>query len=309
MQVYYKIKQYLAKCQMTPVAMAIGKFEGVHLGHQHILKSIVQYANANNLTSIALIVEKPKVPKHRRIMALRDKLQALKPYVDVVIVVPLHEIKHLSPAEFITLLTEQCQCHYLIVGNDFKFGKNRSGNIDVLKQIKPQTLQLQVASEFYLGATSVHSSVVREALSRGKIDRVTQLLGRYHSLTAKVQRGAGMGHRLGYATANLRVAQDIILPRGVYAVWVIIAKQKLQAVCNIGVKPTLQNQEIPNMEIHIFDFNQDIYGIMLTAFFVAKIRNEKKFDSVQQLKNAIAKDCTTAKQILSNNNTINDTRL
>ena len=190
----------------------------------------------------------------------------------------------------------------IIVGKDFAFGKNRQGNIPFLREkCKQNNIQLFVIDFEEEGQSKISSSRLRIALKNGEIAALNKMLGRPFALEGKVIYGNQLGRKIGFPTANLDIKKEQILPRGVFAVLVYIGGKKYKGICNIGLKPTVAVNGLPTVEVFIFDFNKNIYGQILRVEFVQKIRNEKKFNGLDELTKQINTDCRISQKIFAKN--------
>ena len=279
--------------------MTIGKFDGIHLGHKKLLSQVRNYAERKGILSVAMVIEKRNTSRRTRIFPLRDKLQQLAQYVDIALLVSFNEIKNITPQNFVALLIDQLKCQYLAVGGDFRFGSQRKGDVALLQNLQQSGgYRVDIVPEVYLRGKSVRSSAIRQYIAQDDLHKINQMLGHSYYLTGRVAKGNQLGSTLGFPTANLQIARDVILMRGVYAVWANYEGKKFAAVANIGTRPTVVETGLAKLEVHIFDFKKTIYGKILTVQFVQKIRNEMRFDSKKELLNAIRSDSQFARQVL-----------
>lgn len=286
--------------------VAIGNFDGVHLGHQHLLQNLRSRADAMQLPMVVVIFE----PQAReffmgheappRIAPLRDKLSALQECgVDYVLCLRFNtSLANMQAHDFAEKIIFKClNAKYLLVGRDFKFGKSRLGNFSLLNDLsKKYRSEVQQFHDFNHAAERVSSTIVRKLLKSSKFSQVANLLGRKYSISGRVIRGESNARKWGFPTANLNITQLPLVLRGVYCVQI---KRKrgniLSGVANIGRRPTVSgNRQI--LEVHIFDFNDSLYGEELEVFFIEKIRDEKKFTSIDDLIARISQDITLAKE-------------
>ena len=287
-----------------PCVLTIGNFDGVHVAHQKILQQVVQAAKKIDAISIVMIFEPTpqeffldnKAPA--RLTSLREKLTLFRAQkIDLVWLLPFNkQLAELSGEEFIQdVLLNKLNLKKLIIGDDFQFGKNRSGNFALLQKFAAQhDFELTRTAEIAQGAQRISSTRVRECLANGDLTTVEQLLGRPYSITGRVLHGAKRGRQLGFPTANLGLKRKVTPLSGVYAVKV----EGKMGVANIGTRPTVDGTRTL-LEVHLFDFNQDIYGQLIEVEFCHKIRDEQRFASLDELKVQIAQDVVDAKQFFN----------
>ena len=286
--------------------LSIGNFDGVHLGHQNVLARLIDKSLALNLPSVVMIFEpQPReffAQKSRdfsqnqppaRLMRLRDKLKYLgEAGVDFVLCVRFCEkFAKLSAEEFITdLLVKQLKVRYLSVGDDFRFGAKRAGNYETLRNAGLKyRFAVEESHTHSLEAERISSSLIREALQADNLTLAEKLLGKPYSIAGRVAHGNKLGRTIGFPTANIMLNRLVTPIQGVYAVQVETKSGKFNGVANVGNRPTINGSK-PLLEVHIFDFNQAIYGEAIEVSFLHKIRNEVKFPSFEELKAQIKKD-------------------
>lgn len=294
--------------QFDRCALTIGNFDGVHLGHQAVLRHLREKAKALNLPTVVMLFEPQpreyfmgdKAPA--RLMRLRDKLHYLaKEGVDYVICVKFNRtFAALKADEFIQLLVQRLKVKFLSLGDDFRFGANRHGNFHVLRQMGQQFgFQVEKNSSFNCGDVRVSSTAIREALAQDNLTLAEQLLGKAYSISGRVAHGNKLGRTIGFPTANILLQRRINPIHGVYAVKVKLSHYDngtfYDGVANIGRRPTINGVK-QLLEVHIFDFQQDIYSYPLEVVPCYKIRNEIKFPSFDALKIQIQQDVKDAKQ-------------
>ena len=294
--------------QERPVA-AIGNFDGVHCGHQFLLRETKALADQLGAPSGVVVFD----PHPRRffkpdeapflLTTPQRRSALLKAYgVDEVISLPFNaELAALSPEAFVEeVLIGALNLQGVVTGAEFRFGKGRAGDAALLKKLfeaAGRSALTVTPLDQKEAAQKIGSSAVRNALREGEVTRATQLLGRPWSITGIVQEGRRLGRTIGFATANIFLG-DILAPRfGVYAVMVKHGDKTYQAVANFGVKPTVGDHE-PVLEAHLFDFDADIYGEELEVVFYDFLRAEQKFDGLDALKAQIAADAKAAREVL-----------
>lgn len=289
-----------------PIAATIGNFDGVHLGHQALIRLLCANAKAHHLPS-ALITFEPtpqeyflKTNAPARLTRLREKLALLDDTdLDYVIVLPFHQqMANMSAENFIQdILQQQLHVRYLLIGDDFKFGKNRLGNFALLQSMADgETFIVEHMDTQCLHDERISSSRVRLALEAGDLAITERLLGRPYHMQGRVAHGQKRGRTIGFPTANLFLKRHRSPVLGVYAVKVSgLGAKPVYGVANVGNRPTVDGTR-SLLEIHLFDFDQDIYGKPLQVEFCHKIRDEKRYDSFDELKAQIQKDAISAQK-------------
>jgi riboflavin kinase / FMN adenylyltransferase len=287
------------------VCLAIGFFDGVHLGHQQIIRQTT--TDARQHEALALILTFDKHPNTviapdrapALIYPLEQKLRVIESLeADVTLVVHFDKaFSERGGEEFVrTLAGEAGPIRSICVGANFTFGHKRSGNVELLRRLGAElkfTVHGQAAVA--LDGKAVSSTRIRQAISAGNLDAASQMLGRAYSLVGPVVRGDQLGRKLGFPTANLDVTGLVLPPSGVYVAQVKASGSLHRAVVNIGSRPTLQSpQPQLRVEAHLLEFNGDLYGKTLELIFVEKLRDEKKFPSLDELREQIARDISKA---------------
>ncbi|MBT4989443.1 MAG: bifunctional riboflavin kinase/FAD synthetase [Rickettsiales bacterium] len=293
-----------------PVVCALGNFDGLHFGHKHLLNKAAGIAKTKHLKFAVMTFEPhPAIFFKRankiRILSLGSKLSKLESLaVDMSIVQDFNnDFANLSADDFVTkILLNNLNVKHIVIGHDFIFGKNRKGNAEFLKAMaeKYGFGFTQIQPQYSTKQSLIYSSTeIRRAIRAGDVKLVKELMGHEFTIYGNVRKGNQIGGELGYHTANLDLA-DYIRPKyGVYAVKLCVNNKYYDAVANIGVRPTITNSGEEVLEIHIFDFNAEIYGKNVIVEFVDFIRDEKKFASSAELISQIANDCDRAKSILA----------
>jgi len=289
--------------------VAIGVFDGVHRGHQKLLRKAVSRARRICGTSIVLTLF-PHPQKQESLSSLEHRLKLIQALdVDVCIVVNFNSFfASLSPEDFIKkILADKLNARYIYVGKNFRFGKNARGDVAMLS-FYSRSLNYKVAIFELVGEKKgvISSSFIRGLICRGKLDKARRLLGRPVSILGTVIRGNSLAATLGFPTANINPHHEIVPPSGVYAAYVFFRKKHMPAMCYIGTRPTIagipqkkKNLSRRRIEVHIFDFSGNLYGRDMEIQFVKKVRNEKKFDSLDSLSAQIRKDAGASLKILS----------
>jgi len=285
--------------------LSLGFFDGVHLGHQQIIRQTI--ADARQHEALALVITFDRHPNTvvapdrvpALIYSLPQKLRQIE-LLGVDALLLLHFDKAFScqtGEEFVRALSRDLgQVRSICVGVNFSFGHKRSGNVELLRRVGAElNFTVHGMAAVSLDGKTVSSTRIREAIVAGKLDSASQMLGRAYSLSGEVVRGDGLGRQLGFPTANLDTDGLVLPPKGVYAVRAQLPDRSHRAVLNIGLRPTLQDPR-PRLQVeaHLLDFSGDLYGKMLEIVFVDKLRNESKFSSMQELRDQIAKDILEA---------------
>ncbi len=289
----------------SPTAVAIGNFDGVHLGHVALLKRLVDVAGTANLPATILTFEPhPReffnsASAPARLSTLREKLELLAANgVEQAMVCHFNAgFAALSATKFVEdVLIGGLQTSHLIVGDDFRFGKSRSGDFAMLQTAGQQSgFLVEAMGSVTLGDVRVSSSAVRGALADGDMQLAAGLLGRPYVIDGRVRHGDKVGRQLGFATANIRIKHNPLPMSGVFAVEVTgLGDAPLPGVANLGIRPTVGGTR-PILEVHLFDFERDIYGAHLSVRFVHKLRNEQRFPNFDALKAQIAADALAAR--------------
>lgn len=283
------------------ICLALGFFDGVHLGHQQIIRQTVADARQHEAIALVLtfdrhpnvVVAPARVPP--LIYSLAQKLRAIESLgVDALLL--LHFDKALSERpgeEFVRSLAHELgSIRSVCVGANFVFGHKRSGNVELLRKLGAElNFSVHGLAAVALDGKAVSSTRIREALAAGNLDATSQMLGRAYSLSGMVVRGDGLGRQLGFPTANVEVTGLALPPHGVYAVHAETGGRSYRAVLNIGVRPTLaQARPQLRVEAHLLDFAGELYGRELELSFADKLRDERKFASLDELRRQIAAD-------------------
>ncbi|MCK4608256.1 MAG: bifunctional riboflavin kinase/FAD synthetase [Gammaproteobacteria bacterium] len=274
---------------------SIGNFDGMHLGHRDVLLRLKEKAVSMQLPSVVIIFEPQPMEfflgdrSNPRLMTLREKLVYLqKIAIDYVVCLRFNAwLSNLAATDFISgILFAKLKTRYMVVGDDCAFGCNRAGGFELLQQYLPVEKVVTVMQD----NSKVSSTHIRQALAAGDLEKVATLLGRPYSMSGDVAHGEGLGHKLGFPTANIYLRHGVLALRGVFVARVIgLGAKPLLAVVNVGTRPTL-NGKRNVLEAHILNFNQDVYGAKIKVEFIKKIRGEQKFASLELLKQQIAKD-------------------
>jgi len=288
--------------------LTIGVFDGVHLGHRHLIRKLIQRAAGGNfLSGVVTFNSNPKAvlsPKTKMacLTTLEERASILKS-LGIDLVVPITfttEVAALSAREFVLYLKKYLKLRGLVIGPNFALGRGREGNVATLQSLGQELgFTVEVVKPLMTENILVSSTAVRGALARGDMKTTTKLLGRYFSLTGPVAGGFERGHGiLGFPTANIQLEQEQAIPEdGVYATLAHVGDKVYQSVTNIGVKPTFGKGE-RTVEVHILDFTGDLYGRKLTIELVERLRAEVKFAGPEELAAQIKEDVEQAKTVL-----------
>jgi len=292
----------------NPTACGLGNFDGVHLGHQKLIKEMVRQACLKNLDSCIITFE-PHPSKILNptgadplILNLRQKEKLIYSLgVNNLILAPFTlEFSKMHYKDFIEeILIKKCRANVVVVGSNYRFGYKGEGNSEILKQLcqKKGIEAIIIPPVMYKGQI-VSSTLIRSMIKAGDVKNAREYMGHFFSIEGKVVHGNSIGSTLGFPTANISFSKEIILPDyGVYAVLVKYKEQKYKAVANIGRRPTFNGSDV-TLEVHIFDFNKQIYDEFIEVYFVDQIRKEIKFNSPFELKKRMEIDCEKAKNIL-----------
>ena len=290
------------------VCVAIGVFDGVHLGHQQVIRQAV--TDAENFEAVPVVVTFDRHPKAvvapekmpLFIYRIPQRLQAIEALgVEATWLIPFdHQFSRQPAEEFIRNLTRDFGRLYSVsVGSGFTFGYQRGGNVELLRRLGTEYgFLVRGLAEVSLDGAVVSSTRVRAALRAGDFEAVHQMLGREYALSGQVVHGDGLGRKLGFPTANLDVAGLVLPPNGVYAIHAMVEGRPRRAMLNIGVRPTLRDPAPQlRVEAHLLDFEGDLYGRDLSLTFVGRLRDEQKFPSLDALREQIALDIGRARQL------------
>jgi riboflavin kinase / FMN adenylyltransferase len=288
--------------------VALGNFDGVHVGHQNILRAAIERARAADGSALAVtfdplpakVLNPNRAP--RLILTPEDKHELLRSFgLDGVIVLTFsRELSMLPPEAFVReYLRRRIGARIVVVGHNVSFGHARAGNAEVMRRLGGELgFETNVIGPIERDGIVVSSTQVREVISMGDMKRTANLLGRPHFLRGPVVHGRERGRTIGFPTANIQSLTECLPPDGVYATRVVMEEGSYPSITNIGMRPTFGEPE-RSIEAHIFDFNRDIYGREVKLEIAERIRPERKFESAQALAAQIASDLRRAKEILA----------
>lgn len=290
--------------------ITIGSYDGVHMGHQQIIRRIQKRAEEINGESVVITFN----PHPRTVLGIDDDLVLLSPLEEKIELLRNLKVDHLvvtaftrdfsaqSPERYVwSFLHQNFRPKVIVIGYDHRFGKNRSGNIDLLRSMsKELNFEVEEISAQEIAEVTVSSTKVRRALGRGAVEEARELLGHPYSLQGIVVRGRQLGRTIGFPTANISVDHDkkLIPQTGVYAVKVELRDQHFYGMLNIGNRPTVEGKD-QSVEVYIFDFDEDIYGDKIKLEFVAWIREEKRFENLDALVAQLQKDDQTVRRLFA----------
>ena len=294
-------------------AVTVGTFDGIHLGHREIIEKLNTVKAAKGLRSVVItfephpqIVLRNKTGNIKVLTTLEEKLDIFSNLnIDIVYVIKFtKEFSETTAEDFYkNYLIDKIGLNDLILGYDHMFGKNREGNFDTLKLLsKKYDFTVDKVDEFRIDGEHISSTVIRNLLCEiGDVKKVSRILGRHYSLEGNVIEGKKLGKQLGYPTANIEISSEYkLIPKiGVYAVEVIFGDKKYSGMMSIGKNPTVTDDESIKLEVNIFDFNEDIYGKKIRVNFIEYIRDEKKFDSLEELIKQLDLDKESTYKILN----------
>ena len=292
--------------------IAIGNFDGVHIGHQALFHEVIEKADAIDGTSIAMTFEPHpirvlKKNNHPPLITLYEQKTELieRAGIDVLICVPFTlEFASLSAEAFIKdLLVAKIGMRAIIVGEDYTFGKNREGNLKVLESYADQMGYEVIVADWIKAAQKfsdrISSTRIRELVMAGEVEPARKMLGRNYQIRGTVVKGRDRGGKLlGIPTANIKLQDELCPKTGIYAVTVEYNNRLYKGVANIGYSPTFDDNEF-TVEVHILNFTKNIYGKKIRVNFIKRIRNEKKFANISELKEQIKQDIKTGQEILA----------
>ena len=294
----------------TPVALTIGNFDGVHLGHQAMLTRLKEATVRLKLTTCVMIFEPhpreffapDKAPT--RLTSLREKLELLGAAgVERVQICRFnYDFAKIQAEDFIVRILKQgLAVRWVLVGDDFRFGARRAGDFSMLKAFSAGCgFEVEEMPRFMVDGLRVSSTAVRQALAVGELDLVQRLLGRSYSISGRVVSGDKLGKKIGFPTANIQLKHNRPPLSGIFAVEVegngsTLSASPMQGVASLGVRPTIHEHGMPVLEVHLFDFNREIYGEHLRVHFLHKLRDEKKYPDLPSLAQQIGLDVLDAR--------------
>ncbi len=304
-----QVEEELAKVSPEKdTLLTIGVFDGVHLGHKHLISQLTECARQQNLLSgVVTFHQHPREalsPQSKLpfLTNLAQRISLLKNEgVKAIITLSFsRELAQLSARQFISLLKKYLRMRGLVIGHDFALGRDREGNTDTLRTLgQDMNFSVTIIPPVMINGEVVSSTAIRNALADGDMKRVHSLVDRTFSLSGRVISGSGRGLELGFPTANLDVDPEQALPAdGVYVTWAYINDKTYQSVTNIGKRPTFGSEE-RTVEVYILDYQSDLYGRELKIDVMERLRSEKRFNTAEELKKQIAEDIKQGRAILN----------
>ena len=289
--------------EQLPCVVTIGNFDGVHLGHQALLAEVKKRAHDLKLES-AVITFEPN-PKdyfsqnkpQTRISSLREKIELFNEIkIDRVHIIKFNqEFSKVTANEFISVLIKKLKVKEIVVGEDFCFGVGREGSI---KQLSESSIELNIKNKILIDGKRISSTLIRNLLANDKLDEANKYIGRPYSISGKVVHGEKRGRKIGFPTANIHMRHNRPPLKGVFAV----KFQKHFGVANLGIRPSIKGEKKLQLEVHLLNFSSDLYGQHVSVIFLKKLRDEKKFKSLDELKEQIKLDVIEAKLFFDKKN-------
>lgn len=290
--------------------LTFGTFDGVHIGHRAIIAETVNQSRVLNLKNIVLSFDPHPMsflsPKEcpPLLTTTAKKLELLQERdVDIVILAKLRlHISNMSPEDFVTrLVVRRLRARCLVVGYDCKFGRARKGNAVLLQKLGDKYhFTVKIINPQKVGNIVVNSTRIRKAIAQDDFHLARQLLGRIYSISGRVIQGQGIGRQIGYPTANINAGNQMLPSDGIYAIRAIVNNQMFDGVLSMGIRPTFKDN-LFQIEAHLFNFIDCIYGQTIEILFIEKIRDEQAFSSIAELRVQIECDIAKAKEILARN--------
>lgn len=281
-----------------PISMAIGYFDGLHLGHLSLANKVKEYASSHH-TASALMTFSPnplitleKIKEEHYLTSYHDRAEILENIgIDYLIIVSFtKEVSQLSPEDFFHSFIDPLPLKCLVCGFDYHFGIKGMGDGETLKDLSKDKFPVYIQEEVTYKGEKISSTRIQNSLKEGNIELVNELLGRPYAIQGEVIRGRQNGRTIGFPTANIQYGQYAIPCNGVYAVKIMVKDKMYIGMCNIGYNPTFGSLDHPSMEVNIFDFDEDIYGENVKVYFYSFIRKEVKFTSPEHLMNQLKQD-------------------
>jgi riboflavin kinase/FMN adenylyltransferase len=289
---------------LRPTVLTLGVFDGLHLGHQKIMQTVVERAKIVDAVATAITFDPhPRAVLHREsapplLQTLDQRLANFEVLgIEQAIVVPFDKEFAAQPAEnFLRdIVHERLQAKEVYLGKGFAFGKGRGGNIDLLRTMSAELgFVADEVPEVVLRGQRISSSAIRKLLAEGRVNLARRMLGRPYGIEGVIIRGNRRGHTIGFPTANLHPHNRVIPKFGVYATATLVDGQWRRSITNVGVRPTFGQDLEPSIESYIFDFDGELYGDVLRVRFLHRIRDERKFNGIEELRAQIAKDSARA---------------
>ena len=292
-----------------PTAVTLGKFDGLHRGHELLMQNVLECSRKYKVASVAFTFDMP--PRNRveeivaNVLTTNDEKQYIfeKQGIDYLIECPFTpEVMAMEPEAFIKWIVDSLNMKYVVVGDDFRFGHKRAGDYHTLQQYEEQYgYKTIVLDKLKDSNRDISSTYVREKIADGNIRKANQLLGYNYFIKSEILHGKKLGRRIGIPTINMILPEHKLLPpNGVYVTEVLVDGKTYMGVTNVGCKPTVSEDRVIGVETYIDDFNQDVYGEKIVVSFLEFIRPEMKFASVEELKKQMNTDIQVARKYYKN---------
>jgi riboflavin kinase/FMN adenylyltransferase len=306
-KIYHGFSEWVSEPKIRTVA-TLGNFDGVHRGHQAILQRLVEKANENKMPSVVITFD--PVPKKvlspdtapPLIQTLDQRLDAFADLgIDSTIVVVFnHDFARKSPEEFVReYLVKLLRVSSFVVGQNFAFGHKKSGDIALLRRMGQENdFEVESVPEIRTDGTRISSTLIRQDIQQGRMEQAQNFLGRPFSLRGIVVKGEQLGGKIGIPTANLKVSNELVPGGGVYAAQALIGHKTYPSAVNVGFRPTVGGKNL-TIEAHLIDFSGDLYGQEMELQFLKRIREEKRFSGIDELRNQILEDIETTRNYFS----------
>ena len=285
-------------------AVAVGGFDGVHIGHRAMIVSLVNEAKRHSVPSVVFTFDAEDSPKSESSLLATDAKKNLllaSLGVDIVISVPFSEIRNMQAGDFVkSVFVDLLKAKCIVCGYDFRFGNNREGDVSFIKSLLSESgVTFITPNAVVLDGVPISSTLIRAHIANGDFEKANALLGYSFSFSGEVIHGRRLGRELGFPTINQKYPEHLAMPRfGVYAVKCSVDGKIYGGVANVGVKPTVGQEDMPLCETYLFDYSGDCYSSIVETEFVAFIREEKRFSSLDELKEQVLQDISVAKNLL-----------
>lgn len=289
-----------------PTVVTLGKFDGLHRGHQKLLDEVFHFHQKGYKTAVFTFETTPGTLMKGKLQTMittneERKVNLERAGIDYLVEYPFNQdVAHLLPEEFVShILCGQMNAKAIVTGTDFHFGYQRSGDIEVLKQLAPDFgYEMVIVEKAMDGQREISSTYIREELAAGHIEKANELLGYPYMIHGEVVHGRHLGTRLGFPTVNLLPREQKHLPQfGVYFSQAVIDGKTYNGITNIGRKPTIEGKRPAGVETYIYDLNEDLYGKWIEVQLIGFLREEQRFDGVEQLKEQVLKDKETGRRM------------
>ena len=278
-------------------AVTVGKFDGIHKGHDLLTEKLLQQEKTGLKSLLFTFDVSPRIrlakDNTKQLITNKERMNLLeKQGISYMVQCPFEEIMSYEPEEFVKLLVNQFRMIYLVCGTDFHFGKMGKGDIFLLQKLsKKYDFRLEVVEKLKQDNRDISSTYVREEISKGNVSVANELLGYHYFIWGTVVHGRHLGTKIGIPTINLIPPENKLLPKnGVYVTLVEMEHKTYHGVTNVGTKPTVDGTGVVGVETHILDFEQDVYEKKVCVYFLEHLRDEIRFESVEELKNQMSKD-------------------